>query len=153
MPRKIVLKTKLPQEDNKYKSILVSLLINKVLKNGKKLLAKSIVYTVLNNISIKSGKNPLNILELAVRNTRPLLKTKMIRRNKYVAFLMPKFASVNFSLRWLISSAHKRNGNSFITKLTNEIIDASKNLGASVKKRAEIHKIAQSYRSFVDILK
>ena len=151
MSRRISTKKRFPQRDSKYDNLLVSLLINRILKKGKKLLAKRIVYKAFEFIEFRTNQNPLSILEKAIRNSSPRvqLKAKRIGGATYqVPTLVSKFNSTNSSIRWLVEYSRKRAGKGMSLKLANELLEASKGLGNTIKKKEETHKMAEANKAF-----
>lgn len=137
--------------DAKYNSEMVSKFINKVLRRGKKSLAEKIVYSAFAEIEKITKKDPLLVFESAIKNTTPLLEVKS-RRIGGATYQVPvevaRNRGISLSMRWLISSAKKRKGESMEEKLALEIIDAANNQGASVKKKEDLHKMAEANKAF-----
>jgi len=162
MSRVISTKKRFPKKDLKLKSFLITLFINRVLKNGKKQLAKNIVYKTLKLITLKTHFNSLRIFEKAIRNTSPkfylkTIKTKTIKkqviwRTTYqVPIVLTKFKSVRLGISWIIKYAKKRPGKNISTKLANEILDAFKQSGSeAVRHKEDIHEQAEANRVFLD---
>jgi small subunit ribosomal protein S7 len=137
--------------DPVYSSPLVTQLINKVLLDGKKSTAESIVYGALEGCREKTGTDPLVTLKRALDNVRPTLEVKS-RRVGGATYQVPievKAGRANtLALRWLIGYSRARREKTMTERLMNEILDASNGLGASVKKREDTHKMAESNRAF-----
>ena len=151
MSRRISTKKRFPQRDSKYDNLLVSLLINRILKKGKKLLAKRIVYKAFEFIEFRTNQNPLGILEKAIRNSSPRvqLKAKRVGGATYqVPTLVSKFNSTTSSIRWIVEYSRKRAGKGMSLKLANELLEASKGLGNTIKKKEETHKMAEANKAF-----
>jgi small subunit ribosomal protein S7 len=151
MSRRISTKKRFPTRDSKYENLLVSLLINRILKCGKKLLSKRIVYKAFEFIEFRTNQNPVLILEKAVRNISPRiqLKAKRIGGATYQApTLVSKFHSTNTAIRWIVESTRKRTGKGISLKLANELLDAIKGQGNSVKRKEETHKMAEANKAF-----
>ena len=151
MSRRISTKKRFPEKDSRFDNLLVSLLINRILKCGKKRLAKRIVYKALEFIEFRTNQNPILILEKALRNISPRvqLKAKRIGGATYqVPTLVSKFNSTNSSIRWLVEYSRKRAGKGMSLKLANELLEASKGLGNTIKKKAETHKMAEANKAF-----
>jgi small subunit ribosomal protein S7 len=139
--------------DFKYKHLLVNILINRILKKGKKHLAKRIVYKTFELLQFRSSKSPIYILEKAIRNICPKvqLKTKDIDDNTYqVPVLVTNFKSILIAICWLIECSRKRSEKGMSLKLKNELIEASKNTGNSIKKKEELHTMAESNKAFTE---
>ncbi len=137
--------------DAKYNSITVAKLINKVMMCGKKSTAERIMYNALQIIEQQGSKAPVTVLEQAVRNATPLLQVKP-RRVGGATYQVPVEVrtgrGLSLAIRWLINSARARVGKSMAEKLAAELSDASKGQGATVKKRDDIHKMAEANRAF-----
>jgi small subunit ribosomal protein S7 len=151
MPRRGTIKKRKPQPDHFYNSTLISKFINTILKKGKKSIAESIVYKAMERVNQKSKEDPLKMFEKAVENVRPVLETKS-RRVGGATYQVPVEVllnrSISLAIRWLIGYARNRAGKSMEEKLSAEIIDAVNNRGGAVKKREDIHKMAESNRAF-----
>ena len=140
-----------PEPDPIYNSLLVSQLINQVLLDGKKDLASNIVYTALQIVEKQTGSEPLNILKDAFENVRPQIETKSRRvggTNYQVPMEVPQRRSTTLAIRWMVDSSRKRGEKTMSERLGREILDASNKTGASVKKREDVHKMAESNRAF-----
>jgi small subunit ribosomal protein S7 len=156
MSRKIFTKKKFPEKDLKYNNFLVNLLINRVLKNGKKNLAKRIVYQTFKLIELKTTENPIFIYEKAIRNGSPRvqLKPKRIGGATYqVPVLINRYFSVIIAIKWLIKNSKLRTGKGMSIKLANEILETAKGLNTSytIKKKEEIHKMAEANKAFIQL--
>jgi small subunit ribosomal protein S7 len=151
MSRRISTKKRFPQKDSKYDNLLVSLLINRILKCGKKLLAKRIVYKAFEFIEFRTNQNPILIFEKAIRNSSPRvqLKAKRIGGATYqVPTLVSKYSSANICIRWIVEYSRKRAGKGMSLKLANELLEAAKGIGNTVKKKEETHKMAEANKAF-----
>ena len=140
-----------PEPDPIYNSLLVSQLINQVLLDGKKDLASNIVYTALELVEKQTGSDPLNTLKDAFENVRPQIETKSRRvggTNYQVPMEVPQRRSTTLAIRWMVDSSRKRGEKTMYERLGREILDASNKTGASVKKREDVHKMAESNRAF-----
>ena len=141
-------------EDPIYNSVLVSMLINKILLKGKKSLAQNILYESMKNIKETTKQDPLEILKKAILNTAPVVEVKS-RRVGGATYQVPievkNERGNSLAIKFIVRSARKRSGKNMITKLGNEIIDASNNIGNSVKKKEEIHKMAEANKAFTTI--
>ena len=140
-----------PEPDPIYNSLLVSQLINQVLLDGKKDLASNIVYSALEIVEKQTGSDPLNTLKDAFENVRPQIETKSRRvggTNYQVPMEVPQRRSTTLAIRWMVDSSRKRGENTMYERLGREILDASNKTGASVKKREDVHKMAESNRAF-----
>lgn len=141
-------------QDPIYNSILVSMLINKILLNGKKSLAQNILYAALKNIKNSLNQDPLEVLKKAVSNATPIVEIKS-RRIGGATYQVPievkKERGNSLALKFIIKSARNRPGKNMIYKLENEITDAYNNIGNSVKKKEEIHKMADANKAFTTL--
>jgi len=151
MPRRGTVKKRKPQPDHFYNSTLISIFVNTILKKGKKNTAQKIVYTAMERVKQKAKEDPLKMFEKAVENVRPVLETKS-RRVGGATYQVPIEVALNRStslaVRWLIRYARDRAGKSMEEKLSAEITDAVNNRGGAVKKKEDIHKMAESNRAF-----
>ena len=152
MSRKISIKRRLIKKDFKHNKLLISMIINKILKKGKKNIAESILYKTLTLIELKTNKNPILILEKAIKNISPRVKLEATYVNKST-FQVPKILNLYYSTRiaikWLIESSKKRSGKSMSVKLSNEVLDSLKGVGNSIKKREQIHRRAEANKAFI----
>ena len=138
-------------KDPVYNSELVTQLVNKVLIDGKKSTAERIVYGALEICRDKTGTDPVGTLEKALGNIRPDLEVRS-RRVGGATYQVPvevkPVRSTTLALRWMVTFTRQRRENSMIERLANEILDASNGLGASVKRREDVHKMAEANRAF-----
>ena len=132
----------LVQPDPVYNSRLVTLLVSRILKSGKKSIAQAIVYNSLEIISEKTEENPVLVLEKAVKNVTPQVEVKS-RRVGGSTFQVPieirAYRGTNIALQWIKESAKGRSGKSMSFKLANEILDAVKDNGNAIKKKEQMH--------------
>lgn len=148
--RRRVPKRRIPV-DPKYRSTLVSKVINMIMWQGKRGVAESILYGALEIAENKTGKNGLETLEKAIKNISPLLEVRSRRvggANYQVPVEVRAERRLTLAIRWLITYSRERAGRSMATKLADEIIAASNNEGASVKKREDVHKMAEANKAF-----
>lgn len=157
MSRRIFTGKKLPKKDLNFKNLLLNLLINRILKCGKKELAKKIVYKAFHLIKTRIQFNTFKLIERAIRNASPKIFLKILeikkrnkRSTKKVPTFLTRFRSVRLGIASIVKYARKRPGKNIAIKLANELIDASKYLGGAVRKKEEMHKIAETSRAFVD---
>jgi small subunit ribosomal protein S7 len=151
MSRRNISKKRFPQQDSVYNSYLVSLLITRILKSGKKNVAKNIVYEAFDIIKKKTNQEPLEIFEKAINNASPVVEVKARRvggSTYQVPVEVSGFRATNLSLRWLIKYADQRVGRSMAIKLANEIIDTSNEIGNTIKKKEETHRMAEANKAF-----
>jgi small subunit ribosomal protein S7 len=151
MPRKGPAPKRPVVVDPVYGSPLVSQLINKVLLDGKKSTAERIVYGALEGCREKTGSDPVVTLKRAMDNIKPTLEVKS-RRVGGATYQVPievkPGRATTLSLRWLVSFSRQRREKTMTERLMNEILDASNGLGASVKRREDMHKMAESNKAF-----
>jgi small subunit ribosomal protein S7 len=137
--------------DPRYQSTVISTLINHVMHDGKKSVARTLVYDAFDLIEARAKQNPLDVFAEAMRNVAPVIEVRP-RRVGGATYQVPmEVAPVRrqtLALRWLLDAARKRTGKSFEEKLSNELMDAAKNTGAAIRKRDEVHKMAESNRAF-----
>lgn len=137
--------------DPVYASPLVTQLINKVLLDGKRSTAEHIVYGALEGCREKTGTDPVVTLKRALDNVKPTLEVRS-RRVGGATYQVPVEVragrSTTLALRWLIAYSRQRREKTMTERLMNEILDASNGLGASVKKREDTHKMAESNKAF-----
>jgi small subunit ribosomal protein S7 len=154
MSHRISTKKRFPERDSKYDNLLVSLLINRILKKGKKRLAKRIVYKSFEVIESRTNQNPILVLEKAIRNISPRvqLKAKRVGGATYqVPTLLNKFRSTNIAVRWIVEFSRKRSGKGMALKLASELVEGSKELGNAIKKKEETHKMAEANKAFLQV--
>jgi len=151
MPRRAQAIRKEKSLDAKYHNETVASLVNKVMMQGKKSVAERIVYGALQIIKQQGAKEPVTILEQALRNTTPQLEVKP-RRVGGATYQVPVEVrperGQSLALRWLVVSARARAGKSMAEKLAAELSDASQGQGATIKKREDTHRMAEANRAF-----
>ena len=151
MPRRGPAPKRETPPDPIYQNPLVTQLINKVMTDGKKTVAERIVYRALERISERTANDPVLALKKAVENTRPLLEVRS-RRVGGATYQVPvevrPHRGTTLALRWLVNYARQRRGQSMVDKLVGEIMDASQGQGAAVKRREDLHKMAEANRAF-----
>ena len=134
-----------------YNSKLVTKLINKMMIDGKKGKAQTILYDAFDIIKEKTGKDPMEVFEQAMENVKPALEVKSRRvggANYQVPIEVRADRSQALGLRWIIQYARLRGGHSMAENLANELIDASNGTGAAVKKREDTHRMAEANKAF-----
>jgi small subunit ribosomal protein S7 len=139
------------QPDPIYQNPLVTQLINKILLNGKRGTAEQIVYRALETISERTANDPTITLKRAVDNVRPLLETKS-RRVGGASYQVPievrPHRGTTLAMRWLVNYARQRREHSMAERLVGELMDASNGQGAAVKRREDMHKMAEANKAF-----
>jgi small subunit ribosomal protein S7 len=137
--------------DPVYGSQVVTQLVSKVLKDGKKQTAQRIVYTALEGCREKTGTDPVVTLKRALDNVKPALEVRS-RRVGGATYQVPVEVrgprSMTLALRWLVGYSSQRREKTMAERLMNEILDASNGLGAAVKRREDVHKMAESNKAF-----
>lgn len=151
MPRKGPAPRRDLSPDPIYRSVLVTQLVNKVLVRGKRTVAERIVYEALDIVAQKTGAEPVAALKRAVDNVKPQLEVKSRRVGgatyQVPVDVRPRRANT-LAVRWVVSFARSRRERSMAQRLANEILDASNGIGASVKRREDMHKMAESNKAF-----
>jgi small subunit ribosomal protein S7 len=134
-----------------YQSVLVTQITNKILLKGKKGAARRIVYTAMDIVEQRTGSGPLPILKRAVDNVRPTLEVRSRRVGgstyQVPVEVRPRRAQT-LAVRWLVDFARKRRESTMSERLANEILDAANRSGAAVKRREDVHKMAESNKAF-----
>ncbi len=151
MPRRAEIQVRELEPDPLYNSKLVSQIVNKVMLAGKKSTAEQIVYSALDKIGERTGKPPVEVLEQAIKTVTPVLEVRSRRvggANYQVPVDVRHDRSQALGMRWLISYARDRSEKTMVEKLANEILDASQNKGNAVKKREDVHKMADANKAF-----
>jgi small subunit ribosomal protein S7 len=137
--------------DIKYNSVSLQTLVQHMMQRGKKSTAARIIYDTLDIIAEKTGKNPMETFDAALRNVGPLMEVRPRRvggATYQVPMEVPGNRRLTLSLRWLLQAAEARSGKSFADKLSSELLDAASNQGAAIRKREEAHKMAEANRAF-----
>ncbi|ATF09827.1 30S ribosomal protein S7 [Candidatus Enterovibrio altilux] len=151
MPRRRVISQRKILPDPKFGSDLLAKFINIVMVDGKKSIAEKIVYGALDLIAERSGKDHLALFELALDNVRPSVEVKSRRVGGSTYQVPVEVRPVRrnaLAMRWLVETARKRGEKSMAQRLANEMLDASENKGTSVKKREEVHRMADANKAF-----
>lgn len=134
-----------------YNNKVVAKLVNSVMKDGKKGLAQKICYGAFDIMAEKTGKDALEVFETAMNNVMPLLEVKARRiggSNYQVPIEVRPVRRQTLGIRWILIAARKRSERTMQERLANELIDASNNTGAAVKKREDTHKMAEANKAF-----
>lgn len=151
MPRKGPAVRREIAPDPVYQNVLVTQLINKVLRDGKKSLAERTVYKALEIISERTANDPVLTLKRAVDNARPLLEVRSRRvggANYQVPVEVRPARGTTLALRWIVNNARARKEHTMAERLVGEIMDAAQGQGASVKRREDMHKMAEANKAF-----
>jgi len=153
MPRRYRPAKRKAQLDIKYNSENLEMCINRVMLNGKKSTARGILYDAFEIIGTRVGgeRTPLDVFEQALRNATPLVEVKP-RRVGGATYQVPVEVApdrrIALALRWLIASARARSGRSMAEKMANELMDASNNVGNTIKRREDTHRMAEANRAY-----
>jgi small subunit ribosomal protein S7 len=137
--------------DIRYNSVMVSMFINRMMRRGKKSLAQRIFYTAMDLVAERAKREPLEVLESALRNATPTteVKPKRVGGSTYqVPVDVSKERGESLAMRWLLDAARARSGRSMAEKLAAELMDAANNTGAAIKKKEETHRMAEANRAF-----
>ncbi len=137
--------------DARYNNVHVSMFVNRMMYGGKKSTAQKIVYKAFDIIQDKTGNEPLEVFETALRNVQPAIEVKP-RRVGGSTYQVPtevrQDRGIALAMRWLIQNSRSRGGRSMADKLAAELMDAAQGQGNSVRKRDEVHKMAEANRAF-----
>jgi small subunit ribosomal protein S7 len=151
MPRRAAAVRREVQPDAKYNNRLVTQLTNKILWAGKKSVAESIVYGAFDYIEEKTGNDPLAVFKKAMDNVRPTLEVKPKRvggATYQVPVEVNARRSTTLAIRWIVGFSRARREKTMTERLANEILDASEETGASIKRREDLYKMAEANRAF-----
>ncbi len=151
MPRKGPAPRRELNPDPIYRSVVVTQLVNKVLQRGKRSTAERIVYDALTIVEQKTGAEPIAALKRAVENVKPALEVRSRRVGgatyQVPVEVRPRRANT-LAIRWLVGYSRQRRENTMAERLANELLDASNGLGASMKRKEDLHKMAESNKAF-----
>jgi small subunit ribosomal protein S7 len=151
MPRKGPAPRRELMPDPIYRSVVVTQLVNKILMAGKRSLAEKIVYDAMEIIEEKTGAEPIGTVKKAVDNTRPQLEVKS-RRVGGATYQVPVEVrprrATTLGIRWLVGYSRQRREKTMAQRLANELMDAANGVGAAVKRKDDMHKMAESNKAF-----
>jgi small subunit ribosomal protein S7 len=151
MPRRYQPPKRKANPDIRYNSEHVQMCVNQLMGKGKKSVARGIIYDAMEQIEQRYNRNPLETVEQAIRNATPLIEVKPRRvggATYQVPVEVPPERRISLALRWLIASAHARSGKTMAEKLAGELIDAANNVGATIKRREDTHRMAEANRAY-----
>ena len=151
MPRRGAVPKREIRPDPIHQDKLVTQLINKVMDSGKKTLAEKIVYGALDSLQQRSGMEPVPALKKAIDNVKPMLEVKSRRvggATYQVPMEVPQRRATSLAIRWVVGVARDRSGKGMSEKLATELLDALQGTGAAVKKREDLHRMAEANRAF-----
>ncbi len=137
--------------DVRYHNVTIQTMIHHMFTRGKKSTATSVMYDAMDIIRERAGKEPVEIFETALRNVAPVMEVRPRRvggATYQVPMEVPPSRRTTLAIRWLLDAARARSGKSYAEKLADELLDAFKNEGASIRKREEAHKMAEANRAF-----
>lgn len=151
MPRRAHGQQRTVPPDAKYQHLTVATITNKIMSRGKKSTAERVVYGALEIVEQREKRDPISVLEQALKNATPLLEVKP-RRVGGATYQVPVEVQADrgesLAVRWLLKASRDRSGKSMAEKLAAEIIDAANRQGATIKKREDTHKMAEANRAF-----
>ncbi len=151
MPRRYRPPKRKVDPDPKYNSVQVAMMINRIMRRGKKSLAQRIMYTALDLVAERAKRNPLEVLDQAIRNVTPMVEVKA-RRVGGATYQVPvevnPYRRNSLAMRWILQAARARSGRGMAEKLAAELMDAANGQGAAVKKKDDTHRMAEANRTF-----
>nr|YP_011014264.1 ribosomal protein S7 [Arenaria przewalskii]YP_011014278.1 ribosomal protein S7 [Arenaria przewalskii]WQA10670.1 ribosomal protein S7 [Arenaria przewalskii]WQA10684.1 ribosomal protein S7 [Arenaria przewalskii] len=133
---------------------VVNVLVNRILKHGKKALAYQIIYRALKEIQQKKEKNPLSVLRQAIRRVTPEIAVKARRKSgstRQVPIELGSRQGKLLAIRWLLGAARKRPGRNMVVKLSSELVDAAKGSGDAIRKKEETHRMAEANKTYAHL--
>lgn len=151
MSRRTVIQKRPIPPDPVYNSRLVTMMVRRIMRSGKRSLASRIVYDAFKTIQERTGTEPIEVFERAVKNATPLVEVKA-RRVGGATYQVPvevrSDRGIALALRWLIQFSRQRTGKSMASKLANELMDAANETGSAIRKREETHRMAEANKAF-----
>jgi small subunit ribosomal protein S7 len=152
MPRKTTKSLKrIPQADLRYNNVLVTKMINKIMRDGKKRLAESLMYSALETIEAKGKQPAMEIFENAIKNVAPAVQVKA-KRIGGATYQVPMEVrgdrKIHLAMTWMISAAASKTGKGFDQRLADEFLNANNGVGDAVKKREDTHRMAEANKAF-----
>lgn len=151
MSRRGVIQRRPVPPDSVYNSRLVSMMIRRIMRHGKKSLAARLVYDAMKTIESRTGNDPLETFERAVQNVTPLVEVKA-RRVGGATYQVPMEVrserGTTLALRWLVRYSRERPGKTMANRLANELMDAANETGNAIRKREETHRMAEANKAF-----
>ena len=151
MPRKGFVSRRTVPNDSVYGSDLVQKFINSMMWQGRRSKAQKIFYTAMENIATKTNDDPLKVFKKAVENVKPLVEVKSRRvggANYQVPVEVNQFRKQSLAIRWLLQYSRDRAGKTMIERLTDELMDAANGKGGAVKKKEDVHRMAEANKAF-----
>ncbi len=151
MSRRGVTQRRAVPPDSVYNSRLISMTIRRIMRHGKKSLAARLVYDAMKIIEERTGGDPIEVFERAIRNLTPLVEVKA-RRVGGATYQVPMEVrserGTTLALRWLVQYSRQRPGRTMASRLANELMDASNETGSAIRKREETHRMAEANKAF-----
>jgi small subunit ribosomal protein S7 len=151
MPRRARAAKREVLPDARYGNRMVNKFIAKIMQRGKKSLAERIMYGAMDRLADRTGRDPVEIFEVAMRNATPILEVKP-RRVGGATYQVPVEIKgdrrVSLAIRWLLASARSRSGKTMADKLAGELLDAANNVGTTIKRREDVHRMAEANKAF-----
>ena len=151
MPRRARVVRREIRPDAKYGNRLISMFVNKLMRQGRKSLAERIMYSALDEIERQERRDPVEVFEQAVQNATPVVEVKP-RRVGGATYQVPVDIRAErrmaLALRWLLNSARARRGRTMAERLAAELLEAANNQGATIKRKADTHRMAEANRAF-----
>jgi len=151
MSRRGVIQKRPVPPDSVYNSRLISMMVRRIMQHGKKSLASRIIYDAMKTIEERTGADPLETFERAVRNATPLVEVKA-RRVGGATYQVPMEVrsdrGTSLALRWLVQFSRQRPGKTMANRLANELMDAANETGNAIRKREETHRMAEANKAF-----
>jgi len=151
MPRRSAAQIRPLEPDARHRNRLVQQVINKVMRDGKKSLAERLVYDSLAIVGEKSGEDPVETLEAAIKQLTPVLEVRSRRvggATYQVPVEVPARRARTLAVRWLVEFARQRREKTMAQRLANELLDAVNGVGSAVKRRDDLHKMAEANKAF-----
>ncbi|HEY6042602.1 MAG TPA: 30S ribosomal protein S7 [Anaerolineae bacterium] len=151
MSRRTISKKRVPLADPKYNSRTIGRFINRMMHAGKKTVAEKVIYRALEMVAERTKKNPTEIFEQAIKNAGPMIEVRPRRvggSTLQVPVDVPSDRRQALAVRWILASVRARSGKDFSEKLAGELIDCAAGQGSTIKKKEEVHKMAEANRAF-----
>ena len=151
MPRRREVPKRDVPPDPVYDSELASRLVNKIMSKGKKSLAEQIFYQAMNMLGERTGDDPMKILKRALENIKPMVETKSRRvggSTYQIPIEVSSLRRTSLGIRWLVAYARGRGEKTMFERLANEVLEASNNRGAAVRKKEDVHRMAEANKAF-----
>jgi small subunit ribosomal protein S7 len=151
MPRRAEVPVRTPEADPVYSSRLVSQIVNKLMRDGKKSIAEKIVYKALDRVGERTGRPPVEVLEQAIKTVTPVLEVRSRRvggANYQVPVEVPQRRARTLAVRWLVNYSRERREKTMDEKLAAEILDALNQQGGAFKRKDDLYRMAQANKAF-----